>query len=253
MKRRDFAAALAASAATAAPLFTFARALVGARVTQREFFASLPLPRVGDWLRVDLGSGVRYQKQIGLGVEHADAGSRLYVETQIGEMGALACNPNTLKKTYLRGDRFRAMIDPYPVLAIVARSGNTITRWADADDGQPQDPADAHLRLLDASYLYGDETLTVRSLAPATVHVAGTPHATTHVTADVAAGSRLRRVELWHTPHVPYGVARYRATLADLDPFELDLTKYGAAFRSDLPQSLETLRAMTPDGMNVAS
>jgi hypothetical protein len=244
---------LAAAAASATPLFAFARALVGSRLTQRELFASLPLPRIGDWLRVDMGSGVRYQKQIGLGVEHADAGGRLYVETQIGEMGALACNPNTLKKTYLRGARFRAMIDPYPVLAIVSRSGNTITRWADTGDGQPQDPADARMRLLDAAYLYGDETLTVRSLAQATLHVAGTPHATTHVTADVAPGSRLRRVELWHSPHVPYGVARYRATLTDLDPFELELTKYGAAFHSELPQSLETLRAMTPDGMNVAT
>ena len=254
MKRHTFLSALGAAGLAATPLHVFGRALVGTRVSQRQLFATLPLPSDGDWLRVVMGSGVQYQKQIGLGVEHAQSGEqRLFVETQIGEAGGIACNPNTLKKIYLRDSRFHALLSPYPVLALIARSGNTITRWADVDDGQPQNAADSRLRLLDAAYLYNDAQLTIRSLASATLHITGVAHETTHVVADVAPGSRLRRVELWHTPAVPYGVARYRATVEDLDPFELALGSYGAKFRTDLPQSLETLRAMTPDGMNVAT
>jgi hypothetical protein len=254
VKRGNFLAVLASAAAAAVPLHAFADSLVGARLTQYDLFAALPVPGNGDWLRVVMGSGVQYQKQIGLGIERGLTGDRrLFVETQIGEAGGIACNPNTLKKTYLREPHFHALISPYPVLAMIARSGNTITRWADVEDGQTQNPADARLRLLDAAYLYGNEPLTIRSLEPATLHITGVAHATTHVVADVAPGSRLRRVELWHTPRVPFGVARYRATVSDFDPFELALGSYGAAFRTDLPQSLETLRAMTPDGMNVST
>jgi hypothetical protein len=253
MKRRFFLTALAGATAAAAPLHAFARTLVGARLTQHDLFAALPVPSDGKWLRVVMGSGVQYQKQIGLGVEHAQNGDRLFVETQIGEAGGIACNPNTLKKTYLRSANFHALIDPYPVLAMIARSGNTITRWGDLEGGQPQNPADARLRLLDVAYLDASAPLTIRSLKPATLHITGVAHETTHVVADVDRGSRLRRVELWHTPSVPFGVARYHATVDDLDPFVLALGSYGAAFRTDLPQTLETLRAMTPDGMNVAT
>ncbi len=51
----------------------------------------------------------------------------------------------------------------------------------------------------------------------------------------------------------PFGVARDRGSLRDLDPVELHLFSYGGAFKTDLAMSLETIRRMTPDGTAAGS
>ena len=198
---------------------------VGATTTQDALFALGTPGRRGEWVRLIISSGAAYQKHIGLGSEDA-AEPIAFVETQIGMPGG-ACNPNTLKKTYLRTDRFGTLIATPPVLACVAQSGSMLTRWADAGAGQHQAAADAQLRLLDVPYVY--------------THIVG------RFAAKPLAG-RLERIELWLTPHVPFGVARYRALARGLDPFDVSVYSFGHRFRSELAMSLRTVRAMTPNG-----
>jgi len=251
MKRKSFVTGFGAALAMGMPFATASASLVGERTTQLDLLSALPRPAAGEWLRLTLGSGVRYGKQFGFGSERgADGTPLLYVETQIGEASG-ACNPNTTRKTYLRATHFGALLSEYAVLASIARSGNMITRWADVADGEPRSARDAHLRLLDAPYLYDNRPLTIESVTPESVHVAGRPHTTTRVVASFAGGSsqaRLKRIELWHTPSVPFGVARYHATVRDLDPFSLTLQSYGHAYKPDLDLSLQAIRVLTSTG-----
>lgn len=252
MKRSSFVlSTFGAALAAGLPFASAAAALVGKQTTQGDLFAALPRPESGDWLRMTMGSGVPYGKQIGFGTEVQRDGTRLaFVETQIG-IASLACNPNTTRKTYLTTPHFGALVTPYPVLATVARSGNIVTRWADVAGGQTRSASDAHLRLLDEAYLYDARSLTIESVEKETLHVAGRARETTRVTARFGRAARagqLETVELWHAPDVPFGVARYRATLSDLDPFSLSLDKYGARFKTYLDVSLDAVRSMTEGG-----
>ena len=257
MVRRDFLQTTAAALVAASlPAGALADALAGSRTTQDELFAALPAPRAGDWVRLVLGSGTPYQKQIGLGVEPGPDGDRLFVETQIGLPGG-ECNPNTLRRTYLRARHFGSLLTTYAVLANVSRSGNTLTRWGDVDAGQPQNAHDARLRLLDVNDLYDPRPCIVRRIAPATQPASVTKFIFSTIAVEFdgapSAGARLERFDFWHTSAVPFAVARYRATLLELDPFELTMVSYGARFKPELNLSLETVRSMTPQGMSLQS
>ncbi|GAC1543664.1 MAG: hypothetical protein NVS3B16_10380 [Vulcanimicrobiaceae bacterium] len=229
----------------------------------------MPRPKPGQWVRLVMGSGVDYQKQIGAAMESTEHGELLYFETQVGTPGG-SCNPNTMKRTYMRASAFPTLFDQTPVVANVANSGTTLTRWADLSGGQSVSPMDAKLRLLDASYLYDERPVRVVSSKPQTVQV---PHgaiysgsgegnrgqlqsvAATHTIATFAppydAKHKLTRIELWTNPNVPFGVIKYRAIANDLDPFELRLFSYGTRFKTDLAMSLETIRNITPSGTYV--
>lgn len=252
MDRRSFLSLTAAACAAGVPLAARASDLVGRTLTQRELFESLPSPQPGDWSRVIMGSGVQYDKQMGFGTEKTPEGEMLFVETQIGEAGGIACNPNTLKKTYLSEKHFGSLVTELSVAAIVAHSGNMLTRWADTEGGQVQAAHDAKLRLLDVAYLYDPRKMTIRSVSAKPLRVGMALHETTHVVGDFPAGERLTRLEIWHTPAVPFGVARYRATVRELDPFDFALRTYGRTFKTALSTPLAQLRAMTPDGIAVA-
>ena len=213
-----------------------------------------------------MGSGVDYQKQIGAAIESTEHGDLIYYETQVGTPGG-SCNPNTMKRTYLRGTRYASLFAQAPIAAEVANSGTTLTRWSDTGGGQTQDAMDAKLQLLDASYLYDDRPLRIVSAAKESVQLpvsnpysgsadssrgALHAHETTHVTGDFSppydAKHRLTRVEIWTAPDVPFGVAKYRAIAKGLEPFELRLYSYGTRFKTDLAMSLQTIRAVTPSG-----
>lgn len=232
-------------------------------------FDALPRPRAGEWVRLIMGSGVDYQKQIGAAVESTQHGDLLYYETQVGTPGG-SCNPNTMKRTYLSGSRFASLFDRTRVLADVANSGTTLTRWSDIGGGQTQAAMDANLQLLDATYLYDERPLHVSSTRRETMMLptSGTysgsaessrgalhPLATTHVVAEFAPSRdpkrRLTRIELWTSPAVPFGVVKFRAYAKDLAPFELRLYSFGTRFKTDLAMSLETIRSITPDGTYV--
>lgn len=231
-------------------------ALAGTHTTLAALFASLPAPEAGDWVRLIMGlGGAAYQKQIGLGVEEAADGKLGFIETQIGSPGGVACNPNTLQKVYLRGPHFGSLLADYAVYAHVASSGNLLTRWADLGGGQTQNERDAQLRLLDVEALYDPRPCRIVSSSAAQIKADRAVYDTTHIVGEYAAstqaGRRLRRFELWSSPRVPFGVVKFRATLAELGEYELALFTHGRHFNSDLAMSLETLRALTPNGTSV--
>ena len=228
----------------------------GMTTTQEALFALGRVGRSGDWVRLIIGSGVAYQKQIGLGTEAGETGSLAFVETQIGMPGG-ACNPNTLKKTYLRTSRFGTLIATPGVLACVAHSGTMLTRWADAGAGETQARTDADLRLLDVPYVYDRRPLRIESIAHGVpLHLLRERFVTTHIAATfgpATADGRLERVELWLTPEVPYGVARYHAIARGMEPFDVSVYSYGRHFRTDRAMSLRGVRAMTPDGSSTST
>ncbi|GAC1403523.1 MAG: hypothetical protein NVSMB64_05410 [Candidatus Velthaea sp.] len=265
MKRQLFVRTLLGlTAAATLPSRAFAAGKIS--TTQRSLFDALPRPRAGQWVRLIMGSGVDYQKQIGAAVESTEHGDLLYYETQVGTPGG-SCNPNTMKRTYLSGSRFASLFDRTNVLADVANSGTTLTRWSDIGGGQTQAAMDAKLQLLDASYLYDERPLRVVSTTAETLMLpsggsySGSadssrgrlhPIATTHIVGEFAgsgdAKHRLTRIELWTSPAVPFGVAKYRAYAREMAPFELRLYSFGTRFKTDLAMSLETIRSITPSG-----
>ena len=247
MKRATF---LGGAAGALAGLPAIARA--GTVTTQHALFATLPRPHSGDWTRIILGSGAKYQKQIGAGIERPVGAAPLaYYELQVGSPGG-SCNPNSLRKAYLRGGTFGSLFDVYPLVANVGRTENFVYRYGDVAAGQHGENGDTVLRLLDEAYLYDGRPLRIISVAPERIHVASRNVDTTHVVAEFAKPQsqkeRLRQIELWHASEFPFGVARYRATLQGLDPYELHVFSYGRPYKSDLTLSLAQVREMTRDG-----
>jgi hypothetical protein len=253
MNRASFVAGTAAfaSLAAASSLPAFASTLTGT-TTQGDLFASLPHGRPGQWTRVILGSGATYQKQIGLGTEIDRTGrSRLYVETQVGMPGG-SCNPSSMRKAYLREAAFGSILHGYSLLANVGRTENMVYRYGDDVPGGTSAASDSILHLLDEPWLYDSRPLRIKSAKPERIHIASAMHDTTHVVAEFSkprtAKERLERVELWHSPDFPFGVARYRATLRGLEPFELHVYSHGVRFTSLLAMSLDEVREITRNG-----
>ncbi len=216
----------------------------GSRWSLAHLLAAYPEPRSGDLLQYELGFGAAYDKQIGFGHE-MDGDDRLsFVETQVGN-GDHACNPNTLKKVYLKGRAFANVFTPYSALSYVTRSGNMLTRWGDGVG-----PEATNLLLLDAKALYDPRSATIGHTGPARLTVDGQPIETTHIVAHYpsAAGQQLRTVELWLSPAVPLGLVKMTATAPDVDPFHLTVYKFARHFKTELAMSLTTIRALTPTG-----
>jgi hypothetical protein len=253
VRRSAFLCGVAAVAAGPAAFAETASLAAGARLTQRELFGALPRPRAGDWTRLILGSGAVYQKQIGMGVEiAADGTKRAYFELQVGSPGG-SCNPNSLRKAYLRDAEFGSLFDVYPLISNIGRSANLVFRYADVTDSGTHDPEDTRLRLLDERRLYDPRTMRVVRVTTERIHVASRDVETTHVVGEYPVSrdphERLRRIELWHAPVFPFGVAKYRAELAGAsDPFELHVYAAGSAYVSDLRMPLDRIRAITKDG-----
>ncbi len=270
MNRSSFVlSALGAAVGAGLPATSFAQFMLEKASTQQALFMGLPRPKPGQWVRFIMGSGVEYQKQIGLGAEPSTGGELYYVETQIGTPGG-SCNPNTMKRVYLTKPHFDSLLSQDAVLANVANSGTMLTRWGDVGGGQTQTANDARLRILDAGYLYDDRPLRLisrtqeRFEVPAGNAYGGSENSprgklsatqVTHIVGEFSppydAKHRLTHVEVWTTPEVPFGVAKYRALAKDQDPFEMHVFAYGAGFKPDLNMSLATVRAITPDGTHV--
>lgn len=236
-----------AAALACAPAVAFASDLVGSTLTQRELFARLPAGRPGQWTRIILGSGATYQKQIGIGSEVADGRRVAFFETQIGMPGG-SCNPASMRKAYLRDATIGSLLDEYPVAINIGRTENMIYRYGDSAGGG----RDETLHLFDERYLYDPREMHVVSVRSERIHVASATHVATYVACEYrTAGSgneRLRHVELWYAPEFPFGLAKYRATLRGLDPFEMHVYSHGDRFATMLAMKLDDVRAATKDG-----
>jgi len=250
VKRLDFLATSAAFAAL--PGVAHANEIAVAHVTtQSELFGALPKPTARMWTRIILGQGVKYQKQIGLGVETAADGTKLsFVELQVGSPGG-DCNPNTLRKSYLEGRRFGSLVQVYPLISNIGRSANLIFRYGDVTDEKPAAKADVMLKLLDNRIAYDDAPLRVVSSERVRLTAAGHSVETTHVTCVVAGPSAtgIKRIDLWHAPSFPFGLVRYQATMGEgVDPYEMSCDSFGTDYKTDLPMTLANVRAVTKDG-----
>ncbi len=80
-----------------------------------------------------------------------------------------------MKRVYLSRPHYGSPLPQVAVLAIVANSGTTLTRWGDLGGAQTQAPADAKLRLLDLSYLYDDRPVRIVSTSKETLKLSR-PH-----------------------------------------------------------------------------
>jgi hypothetical protein len=221
----------------------------GDKVTQAELFASLPRPSGRLWTRLIMGAGAKYQKQIGLGSETAaDGSTRLFYEIEVGSPGG-SCNPNTLRKAYLRANHYGSLLDTYPPISNLGRASNLVFRYGDVTNESHLEANDTRLRLLDLNALFDARNMTIVSASTQRLHQANRDVETTHVVGIYSDSSAphetLRRIELWHAPSFPFGVVRYRATFADYDPFELEAYSIGDNYKTDLPLSLEKVRSLT--------
>ena len=221
----------------------------GDRLTQAELFASLPTPRSRQWTRLIVGSGALYQKQIGLGSEvAADGSTRLFYELEVGSPGG-SYNPNTLRKAYLRSNRYGSLFETYPLISNIGRAANLVFRYGDVTSDSSTSSNDKSLRLLDLPALFDPRRMSIVSLARERRHQANRVVNTTHVVGEYDAPSsshhKLRRVELWHAPSFPFGLVSYRATFDGLEPYELESYSFGDGYTSDLPLSLDRVREIT--------
>jgi hypothetical protein len=248
MQRQDFLATLAGLAAIGAfpfPASASAALQEGARVDQAELFASLPYARPGLWVRYIMGFGVPYQKQIGFGLEQTPLATRYFIETQVGMPGG-SCNPNSVKKAYLKTRSFGSLIEVYGIEAYVARNNNMLLY---DEDTTP-------LLLLDSRHLYADSACTVSAIGSETVEVPGHPVKQSEGSIAVAkdpspatrcaaqfTGSGLREFKVWRSESLPLGVAKIEARVDGMGSFALALDSYGTDFHTNIPEPLDAVRA----------
>lgn len=237
MKRNDFLAlGMGAFASTLFPLEALAW----------QPYAVLPAARAGLWVRYIMGFGVPYQKQVGFGIERTPIAERYFIETQVGMPGG-SCNPNTMKKAYLRTRTFGNLTQVYGVQAYVSRSSTLVM----LDEDQPPP-----LRLLDSVHLYPKGGGTITKQGASTVSV---PRQAVHQSENSIAVQKaavactqcaarfddplLKELELWTSSNVPLGVGKMRARVSGMPPFELAIDSYGFDFHTGITESLEAVRA----------
>jgi hypothetical protein len=248
MQRQEFLSLASASVVFGA-LSSVARASAdlqqGARVSQTALFSSLPIAQPGLWVRYVMGFGIPYQKQIGFGVEETPLATRYFIETQVGMPGG-SCNPDSVKKAYLKTREFGGLIEVYGVYAYVARNNNMLLY---DEDSTP-------LLLLDSRHLYNDAPCTVGAISADTVSVPGHPvtqsegsivvakgHASaTRCAARFSAGG-LRELRVWQSASLPLGVAKMEAHVDGMDPFALALDSWGTDFHTNIREPLDTVKA----------
>lgn len=238
MKRNDFLAlGMGAFASALIPLDALAA---------WQPYALLPAARSGLWVRYVMGFGVPYQKQIGFGIERTPVAQRYFIETQVGLPGG-SCNPNTMKKAYLRTRTFGNLTQVYGVEAYVSRSSTLV--MLDEDNPPP-------VRLLDSPHLYpkGDAAFTKQGASTVSV-----PRKAVHQSEDSIVVEKtsvactqcaarfddplLKELQLWTSAGVPLGVGLMRARVTGMPPFELKVDSYGFDFHTGISDTLEAVRA----------
>jgi hypothetical protein len=248
MDRQEFLSLIGAGVALGAlPAVAHAAAEIqqGERVSQTELFSSLPIAKPGLWVRYVMGFGIPYQKQIGFGIEETPIATRYFIETQVGMPGG-SCNPDSVKKAYLKTRDFGGLIEVYRVYAYVARNNNMLLY---DEDSTP-------LLLLDSRHLYNDAPCTVGAVTSETVSVPGHPVKQSEGSIVVARGHApatrcaarfstggLRELRVWQSESLPLGVAKIEARVDGMDAFALALDSWGTDFHTNIPEPLDTVKA----------
>ncbi|MGH7754911.1 MAG: hypothetical protein ACREM8_01335 [Vulcanimicrobiaceae bacterium] len=223
--------ATAAASLLARPASALAPFALGQATDESAIDSALPVPQPGQWIDYVMGFGVAYLKQIGFGEETGSGAPMLYVETQNGVPGG-TCNPNTVKKTYLRSSSFGKLFDVMPALLHVARQDYQLITWGDEPDPKP---GEDELRLLDLKALYDSRACTVTALGEEMVAVGVRRLSASHLACRYpAADGTLATLDLWTSPLVPLGVVKISAAIAGLGPFDLRVQDYGSDFTTAL-------------------
>ncbi|MGH7707994.1 MAG: hypothetical protein ACREM6_08725 [Vulcanimicrobiaceae bacterium] len=247
MKRQQFVSLAGSLAAASLPLAATARApfAPGASVAEPSLFTTAAV-RPGDWVQYIMGSGVQYAKRIAFGRERTREGLLSYIETEIGGAGG-SCNPNTVKKAYLRGADFGNLVTPHEALLFVQKAGTAYNLWG-GPGGEPLSKRDATFWLLDESYFYVRRRATIAAIASDRVRLRHRTVDAQRITVEFprAAAPALKRLTVWRSAAVPLGVVKMHAEIAGADPFELKLDFHGERYVSVVPMTLDELRALNP-------
>jgi hypothetical protein len=231
------AASLAGLAATMGPpaLGAPGTVAVGSRTTLDALLATVPPVAPRAWVQYVMGSGVRYLKKIGYGADRTSLGKLAFIETQIGSDEA-ACNPNTVKKSYLKTARYGDLLQPHDISRYVMKAGTTflLVNATRADT----------LWLLDEDNLYSPHPARVTDVGRETVVMRKRSFTTRRVTLAFDGGGKqaLRTMTLWLTPAIPNGVAKLHATIAGGDPFDLRIDAFGGDYSSLVDAPFDALR-----------
>jgi hypothetical protein len=222
MNRSDFLALTAAAGGTGFSL---------GGPTLDSLLATMPAFVNGSWLECTFEVEPKYGKRIGFGLEHTTLGTFRTIETQIG--GTVdACNPNTLRKSYLGAPAYGNLLEPHEVRYIALRAGPTYLL-------APGTKADA-LWLLDTDTLYTSQHATIVAQSDERVPLQNRHLPTKRVTLKFR-GSGLHQMTIWLARSIPGGVARLEASSGQ-DAFAMYLNSFGSNYVTLVDQSLDMLR-----------
>jgi hypothetical protein len=237
MRRAHFltvsSGAAAAVAAGGFPILAAASsALAGLAPTLNGLLAPMPAFARGQWLQYSFESAPAYVKRIGFGIEHTSAGTFHTIETQVGGT-EYACDPNTIKKSYLSAPAYGNVLAPHDVRFLTVKAGVSFM----LAEGTKEDA----LWLLDTDAVYSTHTATIAAESSETVAVKHTSVQAKRLTLKFGGGP-LRTMTIWLAPSLPGGVARLEASVSGQDPFAMRLHAHGAGYQSLVTESFDELR-----------
>jgi hypothetical protein len=231
MKRQAFLArgcGIAAAVAAGVPL---ASSAAPGTTTLDALLAPMPPFAPGQWLQYAFESAPAYMKRIGFGLERTSAGVFRTIETQVGGT-EYACDPNTIKKSYLSAASYGNLLQAHPVRFLTVKAGMSFMLSA----GSAEDA----LWLLDTDTVDTPRPARIVERASETLRVHRKPVATERLTLRFAGSTRVTR--LWLAAGIPGGVARLETSGGGQDPFAMRLNNHGEGYQTLVTESFEVLR-----------
>jgi hypothetical protein len=228
VNRTEFLASAAAAGGTAFSL---------GGPTLDSLLATMPAFVKGSWLEYSFEIAPKYAKRIGFGIEHTALGPFRTIETQIGG-SVTACDPNTLKKAYLRAPAYGNLLEPHDVRYVALKAGPSFL----LAEGTKEDA----LWLLDTDTLYTSHRAAIvaqsQEIVPTQEH-----HVAARRLTLKFAGTTLRTMTIWLARSVPGGVARLEA-VSGQDAFAMQLIAFGSNYTTLVEQSFDMLRNQLTSG-----
>jgi hypothetical protein len=205
--------------------------------TLDSLLARMPAFVKGSWVEYSFDIAPKYAKRIGFGVEHTALGPFRTIETQIGG-SVTACDPNTLKKSYLRAQSYGNLLEPHEVRYVALKAGPSYL----LAEGTKEDA----LWLLDTDTLYTSHRATIVAQSDESVPILEHHVPTQRLTLKFQ-GSALRKMTIWLARSIPGGVARLEA-VSGQDAFAMQLNSFGSNYITLVDQSFDLLRNQLTSG-----